>query len=371
MASQPPVLPRSAEAWSRLEPTSLAAERMGATRESTVSIRVVSGLIEAVEQSGIARSQLLRAAQLAPEQLEASEARIPRSKVYRLCEVAMDLTNDPGLGLHWAERLSEGTFVPISHLIAHSASLRQGFASLAEFYRLLSDHASYQLVERDGKVTVYVDRLLGESLRVQRFTAEMMVVGFFRLIRNFRMHARPDCVSFAYREPDYHAEYARVFEQAVHFQQPFTGIVFDSALFDAPAPHKDEDVHEVLQALAKRRLLRITQRTPYAERVREHLVQHGSEPGQDMESVAHALGLSVRSLRRRLAAEGQSYADLVNEALAIVAKHMLRDKQRTIQETAFEMGFADTSSFHRAFKRWTGTTPGAYQEAQGERDELA
>jgi AraC-like DNA-binding protein len=344
---------------------------MGATRASTVSVRVVLGLIEAVEQSGIARAQFLRAAQLAPEQLKAIEARLPRSTVYRLSELAMDLTNDPAFGLHWAERLSEGTFVPISHLIAHSASLRRGFASLAEFYRLLSDHAGYQLVEQGDKVTVRVTHLGGESVRLQRFNSEMMVVGFFRLLRNVCMHARPDCVSFAYAAPDYQAEYARVFEQEIRFDQPFTGIVFDRALFDAPAPHQDDDVHEALQALAKRRLLRITQRTSYAERVREHLVQHGSEPGTGMESVAHALGMSVRSLRRRLAAEGQAYADLVNEALAIVAKHMLRDKQRTIQETAFEMGFADTSSFHRAFKRWTGTTPGAYQEAQDQDDEPA
>jgi AraC-like DNA-binding protein len=90
-----------------------------------------------------------------------------------------------------------------------------------------------------------------------------------------------------------------------------------------------------------------------------------------MEQVAHALGLSVRSLRRRLADEGQSYAAIANEALTIVAKHLLRDRQRTIQETAYEMGFADTSSFHRAFKRWTGTTPGAYLEALREDDERA
>jgi AraC-like DNA-binding protein len=335
-------------------------------------------LIEAVEQGGVDRAQLLRAAQLAPEELDAPDARFPRAKVYQLCELAVDLTRDPALGLHWAERLSESTFVPISHLIAHSANLRQGFASLTEFYRLLSDHASHQIVERGDKVTVRVLPLAGESARIQRFTAEMMVAGFFRLIRDFRMHARPDCVSFEYAAPSYQAEYTRVFEQAARFEQPFTGIVFDRALLDAPAPHKDEDVHEALEALAKRRLLRITQRTPYALRVRELLVRHASQQRdqaqareQDMEQVAHALGLSVRSLRRRLADEGQSYAAIANEALTIVAKHLLRDRQRTIQETAYEMGFADTSSFHRAFKRWTGTTPGAYLEALREDDERA
>lgn len=81
-----------------------------------------------------------------------------------------------------------------------------------------------------------------------------------------------------------------------------------------------------------------------------------------MQSVARALELSVRSLRRRLAAEGKAYDDVLHEALAIVAKHFLRDPSRTIREIAYEMGFSDPSTFHRAFKRWTGTTPNAFRE---------
>lgn len=83
-----------------------------------------------------------------------------------------------------------------------------------------------------------------------------------------------------------------------------------------------------------------------------------------MEVVACALELSMRSLRRRLAAEGKSYNAVEKDALAIVARRLLRDEQRSIQEAAYEMGFSDTTAFHRAFKRWTGTTPSAFQESR-------
>ena len=83
-----------------------------------------------------------------------------------------------------------------------------------------------------------------------------------------------------------------------------------------------------------------------------------------MNAAARALGLSVRSLRRRLAEEGRAYHDIASDALAAVAKQFLEDGQHTIQETAYEMGFSAPSTFHRAFKRWTGTTPTAYRQGQ-------
>jgi AraC-like DNA-binding protein len=343
--------------------TPLGAELAGGERESTISIGVVRGLVEAVEQAGVARADFLRAARLEAAQLDAPEARILRKEVLRLCELAIDLTGDPALGLHWAERLTERMFVPISHLMAHCSSLRQAFELLAQFFRLLGDEVPYRIVERDKTVTVTCLNFEGESLRIQRFNAEMMVGGFWRLIRSFNHHARPDRACFGYAAPTHHTEYTRLFDGLQLFDQPFTGIVFDSALLNAPSPQKDDDVREALQALAERRLQRITHSTPYSQRVREHLVRHGWPHQTDMESVARSLEVSVRSLRRRLADEGKPYNEVLSEALAIVAKQQLSDPRRTIQEVAYEMGFSDPSAFHRAFKRWTGSTPSAFREA--------
>jgi AraC-like DNA-binding protein len=332
--------------------------------ESMLSVRVVRGLAEAVEQAGVSPAPLLRAARLEPGQAQSEDGVISRSEVYRLCELALDLTQDPALGLHWCERLCESTFNPISHLITHSTNLRQGLQSLLQFHRLLSHASSFQLSERDNKVTLRSAGLIGESPRVQRFASEMLVYGIYRIMRSFAPHARPDRVSFEYAAPSYQQEYTRVFERTERFNQPFTGIVFDQALMDAVSPYKDEDVHNALRLIAERRILRLTQREPFAVRVRDYIVQQGSTHRMEMESVARALDMSARSLRRRLVAEGTSYHAVMNDALAIVAKQLLRNKQLTIQETAYEMGFAETSTFHRAFKRWTGMTPNTFREQQ-------
>jgi len=330
-------------------------------REASMSLRVVRGLVEALEQVGVSRDKLLQTAELDPIELDDEDASVPRSVVYGLCERALDLTGDPAFGLHWCERLSGTAFNPVSHLAAHAATLRQGFESLHRFHRLLNDQPSFRLSERDDKVTVHCFNLSDASLRMQRVSAEMLVLGIVRLIRSFCPQARINDVSFAYPTPEYHGEYTRVLELVPRFAQPHTLIVFDRALMNVTSLHKDEDVHEALRVIAERRILRLTEHSPFTLRVRDLLVEHGPTQA-DMDRIARALGLSKRSLRRRLVSEGSSYKAIVKEALAIVAKRYLREKRLTIQETAYEMGFADSSTFHRAFKRWTGNTPGSYQD---------
>lgn len=343
------------------------AEPFGVPRDLGVSTDVVRALFDVVERAGVSRFRLLGEAGIAHKDIEA-DARVPRSVVYSLCEQAIELTSDPALGLHWAEAISGNTFAPVSPLIAHSATLGQGLQSLSRFDRLLTDDAGYELVEHAGRVTVRCASLTGESLRTQRFVSEMIVAGIFKLACTFGVRPSSAQVSFAYAAPSYRAEYARIFMGAEQFEQPFTGLEFDRSVLSAVSPHKDDEVHGALRAIAERRLTHLTRRTPYAVRVRELLVQRGVR-GADMASVACGLGVSVRTLRRRLSEEGAPFRSLVDEALAIVAKHQLRSTQRTIQEIAFDLGFADATAFHRAFKRRTGTTPQAYRAEQLGADE--
>jgi AraC-like DNA-binding protein len=82
-----------------------------------------------------------------------------------------------------------------------------------------------------------------------------------------------------------------------------------------------------------------------------------------MAATARSLALSERSLRRHLAVEGTSYVEIQHSVLEAVAGDLLRHQGLTIQETAHAMGFADATTFHRAFKRWTGMTPTAFRNA--------
>lgn len=330
--------------------------------DSTVSMWVVRALVEGLEKMGTPRAEFLRAAQLDSEQLDATDERVPMAEAFRITEVALDVTQDPALGLHWAEVWTRTSFVPLSYLIDHAPSLMQGFASLRQFERLLCDDPSFELVEHGDKMILRCLNLDGCSPRARRLAAEMVLGSFYRILRSFNEHQLPECASFEHAAPPYQAEYARVFENTQRFDQPFTGIVFGRELLQGRSVHGDADMHEALTAVAERRMSRLARGVPYAQRVRELLTVGPWPERKDMAAVARGLGLSARSLRRRLATEGRSYNDIENEAFAWSAKQLLRAEERSIQETAYEMGFADTTTFHRAFKRSTGTTPRRYRE---------
>ena len=100
----------------------------------------------------------------------------------------------------------------------------------------------------------------------------------------------------------------------------------------------------------------------YTERVRDYLLDGKTSRGDDLEGVARALGLSVRTLRRRLQEEGTNYSAIASGAFVALAKRFLVDEARSVDETAYAMGYATPSSFHKAFKRWTGTTPKAFRQ---------
>lgn len=341
---------------------SLGADVRPASRESTISSRVLFGVVDAVERAGVSRAHLLAATDVDPARFDTPDARVSRAELYRICEAALDLTGDPAFGLHWAQNLGDRVFVPVSHLIAHAASLRDGFELLARFSPLLADESDYVIEEREGAIVLRCLPLEGESDRLERMAKEMMVGGFYRLVRSFGGETRHVRATFAYPAPEHADEYARFFGEGVRFDAPFTGLAFDPGLMNRPSPAKDDDVREALVSIAQHRLMRVIEDVPVASRVRDFLVREGFPHRTDMKSVARALGMSVRSLRRRLDEEDVPFDHVLDDALGTVAKQLLRDPRRSIQDVSFEMGFSEASAFHRAFKRWTGTTPQAWRD---------
>src|SRR5215471_2116207 len=110
-----------------------------------VSILVVRGLLEAIEQSGVTREHYLASSGFDPKRLESGDGRISLAEYDALHELALDLTGDEAFGLRIGEVANVTTYNLYAHLVAHASTLRQAIDALIRFHRLISDRAAWQL----------------------------------------------------------------------------------------------------------------------------------------------------------------------------------------------------------------------------------
>ena len=171
---------------------------------------------------------------------------------------------------------------------------------------------------------------------------------------------------FTRSEPSDRSEYDRVIGPRCHFEASANALVGPLDTQDAPLPGADPALHRLLVKQADDALARLPERRGLADAARRAIataLPHG-DPGAD--AVAESLGVSARTLRRRLEAEGTGYKQLLDEVRGEMAKRALREGLGP-NEVAFLVGFSDASAFHKAFRRWTGQTPSEFAGASGKR----
>jgi AraC-like DNA-binding protein len=322
----------------------------------------VWAIVEAVERAGVAREALFAGTNIDPARLGQVHERFNLDEFATIQTRALDLTRDEALGLHIAEQVQEASFDLVAHLVAHSPTLREALNQCLQFQRLAIEDA--QLIMREKGSIVTVEYQFARSTeRSDRMHAEFIVAGLARLLRTVRGPAGvAHAALFEHARPAHHREYTRIFGGAEKFEQAMTAIMFDHGLLDHRQSYHNPELYSVLRAEAERALERVTEGLSAADQLRRYLLARPPSRIPDPSTAARDLGMSERSLRRRLAAESTSYRDLVRAILEMHADHMLRDPKRSIQETAHALGFADAATFHRAFKRWTGRTPKEYRE---------
>ena len=147
---------------------------------------------------------------------------------------------------------------------------------------------------------------------------------------------------------------------AVTWDSADDALCFDEADLLAPFPGADPRAAQALVQLLERKVLP-TAKLPFGERVRRVVARQAVTGEVSQSAVAHALGLSVRSLQRGLQEVGLRYADVLSESLVQAAAELMLDRSRSLAEIAVELGYSEASSFSRTWKRLTGESPARYR----------
>jgi AraC-like DNA-binding protein len=319
-------------------------------------------LVDAAERAGVPRQNLLSGI-VDEHGLADVGARLEQAAFERLLLRALDLTGHEDFPLRMAEWASEGAFDVVAHMISHAPTLRHAVDLCGRFGRLISDGTHLRVTERGPVARLTID-FVRAGPRMDRAHAEFLVLGTLRMVQVFGGSAmRVSAVYFEHPKPAHSAQYTRMFAGAERFRQEFTGIEFDAALLDRSHLHQHSRLYDLLLAQAELQLSLLTGDVGLVQRIEEYLLARPASRIPDMRTTARDHGLSVRSLRRRLTEAGLSYRELVRSIVERRATELLHHRRLSLQEAAVALGFADATSFHRAFKRWTGATPGEFRDA--------
>lgn len=275
---------------------------------------------------------------------------------------AVERASEPALGLLCGAAAIEPSFDVLGALVAHTRTLRQGIEAAQQFHPLVIEGAALQLHVHNGYVQLRcefprVDPILDRGL------AELGAAGLWRMLRAFAVpETAIRSVAFEHSPPSYHAAYTQTFAGRERFDQGYTGVELVAAALDRPNPHYQPELLQVLQGQAERHLARLSRPLTFVERVEAALRRQPTGSMPDMRPVARELGMSARSLRRRLDEEGTSFRNIAHVVMETSARSLLQHPAATVQEVSHALGFGHVTTFHRAFKRWTGLTPQQYRD---------
>lgn len=271
--------------------------------------------------------------------------------------------NDPmfpfDLGIYMARR-----DMPLQRLLRHASSLRKGVEALVPYVYLNTGSLKYTLdIDSSDVVTIGVERHPERHVsRLQLCAAVIIMAGVCRDV----LGSTYQTGDLTVRLPQNHihdvAAISEFLKMSVAVSSAYSFDISPDAWHRA-----GPDPQVVLFRSVQRELVRQDQR------FREHIVLYEElkdilqmclmRRNVSQDGVADQLGISVRNLQRRLRALGTTYQSLLDEARQGLAMKLICEGDLPLYEVAYMVGYTEPSAFYKAFRRWTGSTPGDYRQA--------
>ena len=311
---------------------------------------------------GIDPAPIFAQAKIDTSKFQRHGARIPLSKMTRLWDLAVYMTDDLQFGLKAGMRAEPSDYYVLGHAWLASATLKGGLERLCRYAHVLSTAITRaEVVEEDGMV-VYVESFPDPDIVINRTANEAGIVAFFKLCEIIkRDRVRPIRAELIF-PPDTARDYLDEFlDCPVTYGNEREKFYFSREVFEEPLPGHIPDVLDSTSRIAEQYLESLDQ-SKVATDVRRLLVQMLPSGKADQDTVANRLYRSTSTLQRQLSAEGTSYRDILETTRRSLAEKYLKDGDYSQAEIAYMVGFSDQSNFARAFKRWTGMSPVQFQK---------
>jgi AraC-like DNA-binding protein len=323
-----------------------------------------------LREDGVPTSTLLEGTGLDATRLQDPDYKTSSAQLYALLRRAVHLRWSPDLGRRIGARLRVSAYGMYGYALLSAPTMRAAMERGLRFHALANPLVPIRGVVEDGVVAWHFPARHALTLpeldeRLYRTLIELQMATHHALSRDVMgSWFRPDRVAVSWPAPDDAAAWPAAFDAEVRFGQPRCEMHYPAAWLDRAPQMANPVAAEQTSRECARLLESFGGGTSIARRVyRELMRTPGRFPG--IEGIAGSLCMTGRTLRRRLQAEGTSYADLLAHVRRALAEDYLRGTRMNIDDIAAALAFSDARSFRQAFQRWTGCSPSDWRRGAG------
>jgi AraC-like DNA-binding protein len=326
----------------------------------------LSSYLEVAGSVGLDGARMLRQAGISPESLADPENRLPATAVIGLLDRSAERSGCENFGLLLAEKRPFASLGPLTLLLERLPNVREVMRASIDFQRHLNDIVAISMEDTGDTCLIRLDLAPG-FWSVQAF--DHIVAMAYRIL-TFASGKRwkPECVHLVRKAPDDAAPWRRVFAVPIEFDGTFNGLSSTAEAMLVPNPLADEAMARHARQLLHLMPVKSTE-DPLNERVRRSITLLLPSGRATIDQVAAQLGLSARSLQRRLDDEGHQFAELLNGVRRELATAYLANSAHPVTSVAGLLGYASPSSFTRWFAGTFGISPQAWRADHAANDD--
>ena len=324
-----------------------------------ISADYALALLEWLGQQGIAREQALADARITIAQLDPAGGMLSTAQDARLLANAVRLTGNPGLGYALGLDSNIAQHGILGYALMSCDTLHKALEYWAGFLCLRTSSFEMRLSEDGPFVDLHI-RDLTPWHPMRACAQDRLVAMTLRLCQQVAQEPLADVeLQLPGAAPAYYASY-RERLVPVRFGMPACVLRFRRATLDRPLPTASPVALRLLGQQCERERSRLGRPEDIVVRVKDLLEQQIDAP-PSVEDVAEAFCMSTRTLKRRLQRHGFSFRAILDEVRKREVMRHIRESGSCIEAIASRVGYADSANLARAFRRWTGETPGAYR----------
>lgn len=321
------------------------------------------GYVEFGAAHGLSREALLRAAGLSEEMRGDPDARISQFSYVVLWRELISGLPDVVVPVELVRALDISSLGVTAQIVLRADDITQASQIVERFMHLTDTAMGMSWLSRGELVGFAITHR--PEVMAMRFPIELMLGIGFRLLSHAAYAAIPlREVTFAHPAGYPVAAYEDLFGVPVRFEASESALWLSRDAMSIPFAGRDPIARRYLEAHAEQMLASLpAPEPPVVSQIRDAILVELATSSGELSRVARRVAMSTRTVQRRLEEAGTTYQDLVDDVRAAMARSLLRDRARSIEDVAFELGYADLKGFYRAFRRWTATTPAEWRRA--------